>query len=102
MSAGVSRPRSRFRRGSVAPPRHGHPGTDPIVVTVVPARRVSGQSRRPSYQTPRRRKLTSEQEAAIRASGGNRTLRELAAEFGVSHETIRSVARRNGTVKARE
>ena len=43
---------------------------------------------------PRRRKLTAEQESAIRANAGNRSLRELAAEFGVSHETVRSILRR--------
>jgi hypothetical protein len=30
---------------------------------------------------------------AIRLEAGNRTLRELAATFGVSHETIRTVLR---------
>ena len=54
-----------------------------------PARRRAGRSRRDSYQTPRQRKLSPEQQVAIRAEAGNRTLRELAAEFGVSHETIR-------------
>jgi DeoR/GlpR family transcriptional regulator of sugar metabolism len=29
----------------------------------------------------------------IRSEAGNRTLRELAAEFGVSHETVRTVLR---------
>ena len=56
-----------------------------------PERRRSGRSCRDTYQTPRPRKLSAEQVAAIIASAGNRTLRELAAEFGVSHETIRNV-----------
>jgi hypothetical protein len=34
---------------------------------------------------------------AIRADAGNRTLRELAAAFGVSHETIRATLRTAGT-----
>jgi uncharacterized protein YidB (DUF937 family) len=34
-----------------------------------------------------------QQEATIRSQSGTRTLRELAAEFGVSHETIRTVLR---------
>ncbi len=85
----------RKRRGSVAPPRHGHPGTEPVVVAPVPPRRVGGQSNRAAYQTPRPRKLSPEKEAAIRAEAGNRTLRSLAAEFGVSHETIRAVLRTN-------
>ena len=42
---------------------------------------------------PRQRKLSTEQEAAIRASAGNRSLRELSAEFDVSHETVRTVLR---------
>jgi hypothetical protein len=43
-----------------------------VAVFKVPQRRVSGESRRASYQTPRQRKLSSEQEAAIRANGRNR------------------------------
>ena len=62
-----------------------------VAVAKAPPRRVSGQSRRASNQTPRRRKLSSEQEAAIRANVRNRTLCELAAKFGVGHETIRMV-----------
>ncbi len=41
----------------------------------------------------RSRKLTPVEEAAIRALATRRSLRSLAAEFGVSHETIRSVIR---------
>ena len=66
-------------------------GTEPIDIAIVPPRRVSGCSRRTSYHAPRRRKLSSEQEAAMRREARNRTLRELAAAFGVSHETIRRV-----------
>jgi hypothetical protein len=47
---------------------------------------------RPRY-CARARKLTPEQEAAIRSEARNRTLRDLAAAFGVSHETIRTVLR---------
>ena len=83
----------RKRRGSVSSPRHGRPGAEPISVAAPAPRRVSGRSQRASYHTPRRRKLTHEQEAAIRAGAGNRSLRELAAEFGVSHETVRAVLR---------
>jgi hypothetical protein len=39
----------------------------------------------------RARRLTPEQEASIRALAATKSLRELAAEFGVSHETIRSI-----------
>ncbi len=55
-----------------------------------------GRFGRDSYREPRRRKLSPEQAAAIRANAGNRSLRELAAEFGVSHETVRAVLRERG------
>ena len=58
-----------------------------------PARRPVGTSRRDAYRTPRRRKLSAGQQAAIRALAPTRSLRELAAEFGVSHETIRAILR---------
>jgi hypothetical protein len=38
-------------------------------------------------------KLTPAQESAIRALVGTRSLRALAAEFRVSHETVRSILR---------
>ena len=76
-------------------PRHDTRGTDPIDIAVVPPRRVSGRSKRTSYHAPRRHKLSSEQESAIRGEAGNRTLRSLAADFGVSHETIRAVVRQD-------
>ena len=62
-----------------------------VVIAEVPPRRVSGRSQRTSCHTPRRRTLSPEQEGAIRALAGTRSLRSLAAEFGVSHETVRSV-----------
>ena len=74
-------------------PRHDICGTDPIDIAAVPPRRVSGKSQRTSNYASRRRKLSCEQEAAIRSEAGNRTLRDLAAVFGVSHETIRTVLR---------
>lgn len=60
----------------------------------MPPRCVSGRSKRTAYHAPRQRKLSPEQQAIIRSEAGNRTLRELAAAFGVSHETIRMVLRR--------
>lgn len=66
-----------------------------MVIAEVPPRRVVGQSQRAGYHTRRRRKLTPEQVAVIRAEIGNRTLRELAATFGMSHETIRAVVRQD-------
>jgi DNA-binding NarL/FixJ family response regulator len=46
---------------------------------------VSPHNRQPT------RPLTPQQEAAIRAHAGTKSLRALAAEFGVSHETVRIV-----------
>ncbi len=48
----------------------------------------------PRYRT-RARKLTTEQEADIRSLAATRSLRSLAADFGVGHETIRAVVRQN-------
>jgi hypothetical protein len=41
----------------------------------------------------RARKLTAHQESAIRVLAGTRSLRSLAADFGVSYEAIRAVLR---------
>jgi hypothetical protein len=54
---------------------------------------------RPRYQV-RARKLTPDQEALIRALAVNKSLRGLAAEFGVSHETIRAVVRQDRSATA--
>ena len=62
-----------------------------MVIAEAPPRRLSGRPGRASYHAPRRRKRSPEQEAAIRALAGTSSLRPLAAEFGVSHETIRGV-----------
>jgi hypothetical protein len=42
-----------------------------------------------------------EQEAAIRASADDRSLRSLAAEVGVSHETVRATLRTSGAADVR-
>jgi hypothetical protein len=47
----------------------------------------------PSRYRARARRRTVEQESAIRALAGTRSLRSLAVDFGVSHETIRAVER---------
>ena len=44
----------------------------------------------------RARKLTPDQEAAIRALAATKSLRSLAADFGVSHETVRAIRGRRG------
>ena len=54
---------------------------------------MSGQSKRASSHIPRQRKLSPEQEGAILALAATRSLRALAADFGVSHETVRAVLR---------
>lgn len=62
-----------------------------IVIASAPERRSAGRSGRDSYQVPRTRKLSAEAVRTIVRSAGNRTLRDLATDFGVSHETIRAV-----------
>jgi hypothetical protein len=54
-----------------------------------------GDSSSRSRYRARARKLTLEQESAIPALAGTRSLRSLAADFEVSHETIRAVVRQN-------
>ena len=71
--------------------RHDDSGV--VIATGAPRCSV-GSSPREAYQTPRSRKLSPEQEAAIRREASDRTLRDLAAEFGVSHETVRAICRR--------
>ena len=66
-----------------------------MVFAEVPPRRVSGDSRRAAYRSPRQRKLTVEQEIAIRAVAATKSLRSLAADFGVSHATVRAVLRQS-------
>ena len=85
--------RRRKQRGSVSLPRHDSAGTEPIDIAPVPPRRLSGKSQRVSAQVPRVRKLTPDRIAAIRAQAGSKSLRSLAADFQVSHETIRAVVR---------
>lgn len=72
---------------------------DALILAYPPERRPVGTSRRDSYRTPRRRKLSAGLLAAIRDLAPNRSLRELAAEFDVSHETVRAVVR-GETLKA--
>ena len=64
-----------------------------IVVAAPAQRHHAGRSGRSPSQRARPRRLSLEEREALRASAPNHTLRELAAEFGVSHETIRAVVR---------
>jgi hypothetical protein len=66
--------------------------TEPTPNPRWPSRRDAAE---PLRYRARARKLTPDQEASIRALAGIRTLRSLAAEFGVSHETIRTALRQN-------
>ena len=56
-------------------------------------RRRAGRSRRDAYHGPRTRKLSPDQDAALRRSAPGRSLRTLDADFGASHETVRAVLR---------
>jgi hypothetical protein len=47
-------------------------------------------------------RLAPEQEAVIRALAGTRSVRSLTAEFGVSHETVRTERSRCGAVSVPE
>ena len=66
-----------------------------------PACRVWQNGRALTHYLHRPRKLTPAQVSAIRALTGTKSLRELAAEFGVSHETVRAVLRAPAVVAAR-
>jgi DNA-directed RNA polymerase sigma subunit (sigma70/sigma32) len=66
------------------------------VIAKRPPLRVAGRSKRATYRSPRQRKLTPDQVDVIRAKTGNHTLRELAAEFGVSHEHVRAIVAERG------
>ena len=62
------------------------------MVGLPPVRRTVGISGRAPYARQRPSRLTPEEIAAIRAKA-DRPLRELAAEYGVSHETVRRATR---------
>ncbi len=55
---------------------------------------MTGRSGRAPSQIARVRKLSLDQESAIRTLAQTKSLRSLAADFGVSHETVRAVLRR--------
>jgi DNA-binding NarL/FixJ family response regulator len=67
---------------------------DPLWLRSIPQRRRVGASKRDATCTPRRHKLDPAYLlliASLKSQG--RTLREIAAEVGVSHETVRTVLR---------
>jgi hypothetical protein len=64
-----------------------------MLVGLPPARKTVGKSGRAPYARQRARRLSEDERAAIRALFGTRSLRSLAAEFGVGHETVRTILR---------
>jgi hypothetical protein len=62
-----------------------------VVLPLPPARRAVGRSGGAAYSTQRPRQLADDEQEAIRSLALTRSLRSLAAEFGVSHETMRRV-----------
>ncbi len=63
-----------------------------MIIVELPQPKTVGTSQRSSYQQPRQRKLSPAQIEAIQQRPYH-TLRELAEEYGVSHETIRAARR---------
>ncbi len=80
-------------RGCILPP-------GAVMIATAPPRLAPGASGRASYREPRARRLSPADEAAIRATASSRSLRDLASEYGVSHETIRATLRRAATATA--
>jgi len=65
-----------------------------VVIATAAERHPAGKSGRETYQQAGLRKLTAEAKEAVRAEANSgRSLRNLAAAYGVSHETIRAVLR---------
>src|SRR5262245_49432393 len=61
------------------------------IVRSVPARRHVGASKRDALLEPRPRKVNADRRARIWAlAAENRSLRDIAAEVGVSHEAVRA------------
>ena len=74
--------------------RHSTLPPGAVLFAETPDRRPRGGSGRAANQQPRPTKLSAEQRDAVRvAVGRGRTLRDVAADFGVSHETVRSIIR---------
>ena len=69
-----------------------------VAFAALPDRRRVGRSPRDAYLAPRARKLAPDQKAALRRSAPGRSLRDLAAHFGVSHETVRRALRLGSAV----
>ncbi len=64
-----------------------------MLVGVPPERRTVGSSGRAPYARQRPRRLSEDERSAIRSLADRKSLRSLAADFGVSYETVRRVIR---------
>jgi hypothetical protein len=62
-----------------------------IVIALPPERQPARTSGRESYQSLRPRKLRPDQEEELIRNASGRSLRELSACFGVSHESVRCI-----------
>jgi hypothetical protein len=79
----------RKRRGSGSHLRHD--GSSVVIATGW-ERRPDGKSQHEGYQHPRPRKLSSEEQAAVRrAAADGAYLCLLARELGMSHKTFRAI-----------
>ncbi len=65
------------------------------MVALPPARRTVGMSGRAPYSRQRQGSLTDEERSEILRLVGERSLRDIAADMGVSHETVRRVVLRD-------
>ena len=63
-----------------------------ILFAYIPERRLSGKSQRDTYLQPRIRRLSADQEEKLRQVAPGWAPRDMAATFGVSHETVRKDA----------
>ncbi|CAA9319935.1 MAG: hypothetical protein AVDCRST_MAG93-5695 [uncultured Chloroflexia bacterium] len=79
--------------GAILPDIAVDPDFPSAIIAEPPERNPVGASRRSSDQQPRNRKFTLVQLEAIQQRP-HHTLRELAEEYGVSHETIRAARSR--------
>ena len=64
-----------------------------VVIAHAPRRRHVDLSARSPFMHAQPRRLSASEREPVLALAPNHTLRELAADFGVSHETLRAVVR---------
>ncbi len=73
--------------------------SDALWIAAIPPRRRVGPSGCDAEREPRRRKLDGERLNLVRTlAAQGRALRDIAAEVGVSHETVRSALRQRAAV----